>query len=130
LTTFESSLIVTASDLDALEHVNNVRYVQWVQDIAEAHWLQTASKPILDSYFWVLLSHQIDYKRPALLGDTVLLRTYVRKSEGVTSTRHVDIYNADTEKLLVTSVTKWCFLSKKTMRPARIPAEVIAQFED
>ena len=36
---FETSRIVKTNDLDELNHVNNIRYVEWVQNIAKAHWL-------------------------------------------------------------------------------------------
>ena len=38
MTVFEVTHTVISDDLDDLLHVNNVRYVQWVQDIAKAHW--------------------------------------------------------------------------------------------
>ena len=63
---FEQSITVTQDDLDDLNHVNNVRYVQWVQDIAKAHWMQNTSEDILDSYFWVVVSHHIEYKGSAI----------------------------------------------------------------
>ena len=38
MTGFEMFHTVISQDLDDLMHVNNVRYVQWVQDLAKAHW--------------------------------------------------------------------------------------------
>ncbi|WP_250432606.1 acyl-CoA thioesterase [Hanstruepera flava] len=125
---FEKTITTTQSDLDALNHVNNVRYVKWVQDIAEQHWLSRASQNILDKYFWVMLSHHIVYKSPALLNDQISLKTYVVKSEGVTSTRVVEIRNAKTQKLLAESETKWCFMSKETQKPTRITSNIITLF--
>jgi acyl-CoA thioester hydrolase len=125
---FEKLITVTQADLDDLKHVNNVRYVQWVQDVAELHWTSKATSTILDTYFWVMLSHHIQYKGQAFLGDQLLLKTFVTKSEGVTSTRMVEIYNKSTGKLLTTSETNWCFMSKESNRPARIPTEIINLF--
>lgn len=127
--TFEKIITVTQEDLDQLNHVNNVRYVQWVQDITEAHWMLRAPNQILDDYFWVLVRHTIDYKNQAVLGDILKLKTYVLNSEGVTSVRMVEIFNASTNKLLVKSETKWCFMDKKTYRPTRILAEVANLFD-
>ena len=127
--TFEKTITVTQEDLDQLNHVNNVRYVQWVQDIAKAHWMLRAPNQILDDYFWVLVRHTIDYKNQAVLGDILKLKTYVLNSEGVTSVRMVEIFNASTNKLLVKSETKWCFMDKKTYRPTRILAEVANLFD-
>lgn len=126
---FEKTLTVSNNDLDGLNHVNNVRYVQWVQDVAEEHWNLKASADILDAYFWVMLSHHIQYKGQAFLNDILVLKTFVTKSEGVTSTRMVEIYNKNTEKLLTTSETKWCFMSKDNNRPARIPQNIIELFD-
>ncbi len=126
---FEKTITVIESDLDQLNHVNNVRYVQWVQDMAEAHWLQNATKSILNDYFWVLVSHHIEYKSQAVLGDTLKLKTYVTKSEGLFSYRQVEIYNASNNKLLVQSETKWCLMNLQTKRPTRIPHELATLFD-
>ena len=125
---FEKVITVTKSDLDDLNHVNNVRYVQWVQDVAELHWTSKATAHILNTYFWVMLSHHIQYKGQAFLNDNLVLKTFVTKSEGVTSTRMVEIYNKTTGKLLTTSETNWCFMSKDSKRPTRITQEVIDLF--
>lgn len=127
--TFKKTITVSKNDLDQLNHVNNVRYVQWVQDIAEAHWCQNATKPILDSYFWVLLSHHIEYKNQAVLGDVLTLKTFVSKSEGLTSIRHVEIYNTSNNKLIVTSETKWCLMSTVTKKPTRILKDITSLFD-
>jgi acyl-CoA thioester hydrolase len=126
---FEKTIIVSKNDLDQLNHVNNVRYVQWVQDIAEAHWLQNATQEILNAYFWVLISHTIEYKTPAVLGDILKLRTYVSKSEGITSMRQVEFINTNTQKVIVASSTKWCLLSIKSKRPTRITPEISNLFD-
>jgi acyl-CoA thioester hydrolase len=125
---FEKRITVTEDDLDQLNHVNNVRYVQWVQDIAEAHWLSYATKDILDTYSWFLVSHSIDYKNQALLGDELLLKTFVPKAEGVSTIRHVEIINTKTNQLIVNSKTKWCLIDSKTQRPTRIIPEIAELF--
>ena len=126
--TFELVITVSQDDLDDLNHVNNVRYVQWVQDIAKAHWLKNASEDILKTYFWVVVSHHVEYKGSALLDDEILLKTYVTKSQGVTSTRFVEMYNRKTEKLLVKAESVWCLMNSETKRPARIPEEIVNLF--
>jgi len=126
---FEKTKTVSQNDLDGLNHVNNVRYVQWVQDVAEAHWNLKAPIEILEGFFWVMLSHHIQYKGQAFLNDVLILKTFVTKSEGVTSTRMVEIYNKTTGKLLTSSETNWCFMTKESKRPARIPQNIIELFD-
>jgi acyl-CoA thioester hydrolase len=125
---YEQILQVKPDDLDELNHVNNIRYIQWVNDIAKAHWTKLATQDMLQNYFWVLINHHITYKSQAVLNDNILLKTFVKSSEGVTSTRIVEIYNNDTQKLLATSETKWCFMDAKTKKPARITSEIINLF--
>ncbi|WP_452228537.1 MULTISPECIES: acyl-CoA thioesterase [unclassified Lacinutrix] len=121
---FESIVIVEQSDLDDLNHVNNVRYVQWVNDIAKQNWEEIATPNIKNEYFWVMLSNHIDYKQAAYLNDTLLIKTYVTKSAGVKSTRIVEIFNKNTDALLAKSETHWCLISRKTQKPTRITPEI------
>lgn len=125
--TFETTLIVTHDDLDELNHVNNIKYVEWVQNIAKAHWHEKATSNIIANYFWVMLSHFIEYKSPALLNDVIKLKTYVIHYKGATCTRVVEICNA-TDKLLAKSETNWCLIQSKTKRPVRITPEIIELF--
>lgn len=127
--TFEKTITVSKDDIDDLNHVNNVRYVQWVQDIAKEHWLTYATKDILENYSWFLVNHFIEYKSPALLGDQLLLKTFVSKVAGVSTIRHVEITNAKTNQLIVNSKAKWCLIDNKTQRPTRIIPEIDVLFK-
>lgn len=126
---FEKTITVSTKDLDDLNHVNNVRYVQWIQDIAKEHWLTYVSKEVLESYSWFLVNHFIEYKSQALLGDKLLLKTFVPKVEGVSTIRHVEIINTKTQQLIVSSKAKWCLINTKTQRPTRITPEIANLFE-
>ena len=120
----EKEIIVSTNDLDELNHVNNVIYIHWVQEIAKNHWKSLVSNEIIKNYYWVLLEHQIKYLHPALLDDKIRLKTYIEKTQGVKSSRIVEIYNANTNKLLVTSKTIWCLINAKTHKPNRIIDEI------
>ncbi|SFU53662.1 acyl-CoA thioester hydrolase [Pustulibacterium marinum] len=119
---FESTLTVTKEHLDALNHVNNVVYVQWIQDIATKHWNAVAPKDFAEQYIWVVAAHHIYYKGESVLGDKLLLKTYIEDNHGVISNRKVEIYK--NEKLILTANTEWCLLTIATKRPTRIPQEI------
>jgi len=123
---YSETLQVKEEHLDQLNHVNNVVYLQWVQLVAEHHWRQEAPKHIQDEHIWVVLSHFIEYKKPALLGDELTLETFVEGFEGVKSHRRVNIWRGDT--LLVTAKTEWCMLDAKSMRPRRVTEETSKHF--
>ena len=72
---FNLKVRVLPDDIDEQDHVNNLVYLRWVQEIATAHWRAVASAVDQEVVSWVVLRHEIDYKAPALLGDEVDLTT-------------------------------------------------------
>ncbi|MBM1107449.1 acyl-CoA thioesterase [Aurantibacter crassamenti] len=125
---YEKTIVVEQDDLDDLYHVNNVRYVQWIQDISKEHWQKKASKEILEEVVWVVMNHNITYKNAAKLNDTILVRTFIEKSRGAVSIRVVEMFDAKTNALLVRSSTEWCLLNAKTFKPTRISEDIKAIF--
>jgi len=112
---------VVSEDLDELEHVNNVRYLDWVQEIAKEHWEVASKNAWKDQFVWVVRKHEITYYGSAVINDILSISTYIRENQGSISTRVVEFKNNKTGKLLVTSSTDWCLLDKQTFRPKRIP---------
>lgn len=125
---FEMTLTVGKDDLDVMNHVNNVRYLQWVQDVAEAHWRKVAAPEWLVQYAWVVINHFIEYKKPALMGDKIVIRTHVAENSGPKSQRFVRIFHADTEELLCQAGTWWCLLDGSTLKPKKVNNELINAF--
>jgi len=126
--TLEKEITVSKNDLDDLNHVNNVIYIHWVQEIAKEHWKSLVSNEMIKNYYWVLLEHQIKYLNPALLNDKIMIKTYIEKTEGIRSNRIVEIYNRNNDKLLVKSKTIWCLINAKTNKPNRITDEIRKAF--
>lgn len=123
--TFSLPIVVSKNNIDELGHVNNVVYVQWIQDIAAAHWDTLASTDTKKKYLWVVLRHEIDYLNAAFEGDTLTATTWVGESEGVRSERFVEITHEKTQKLVAKAKTVWCLLDGVSMKPKRIDDEVI-----
>ncbi len=125
---FEKRRQVQNTEIDEQNHVNNVVYVQWANDIALAHWEEVGTAEMLDAINWVLLKHTIEYKRPAFLGDQILLRTQVGRATNVKYQRFIEMYNAETMELLAVTTSDWCALDKHG-KPTRITQEMRDRFE-
>jgi acyl-CoA thioester hydrolase len=123
---FEHSFTVTPEDIDRQGHVNNVRYVQWIQDVAVAHWQQAASAEQLESLTWVVLRHEIDYLRPAFALEELTARTWVGRASAAKSERLTEILRDG--QVLVRAKSVWCALDVKTFRPRRIDDEIKVTF--
>ena len=129
---FELPITVREEDIDRLGHVNNVVYVRWVQEAATAHWRVLASEQERARLLWVVIRHEIDYKRAAMLGDAVVARTWVGEADGLSFERHTEIVRAGDgqkkEKLLARARTLWCPVDAETMKPMEPGEQVRERF--
>jgi len=125
---FFHDIQVKAEHIDTMLHVNNVVYVQWVQDAAYAHWMAKAPASIRDQYNWVVLKHEIEYKSPAFISEELMAKTWVFDYAGVKSTRIVQIYRKKDNRLLAEARSLWCLIHSGNGRPARIGEDIKSVF--
>ena len=126
--TFEMTFTALPEHIDELGHVNNAVWVQWIQEIAVAHWRSVAAPEHDEAYYWVVVRHEIDYLRAALEGETITARTWAgEKPQGARFDRHMEFVGED-GKARVRARTQWAIIDKAAGRPIRVPAEVVAPF--
>ena len=125
---FTLQMTALPEHIDELGHVNNAVWVQWIQQVALAHWYSLADPAHAGAYFWVIVRHEIDYLRPAFEGDTVTGRTWVGEApKGAKFDRLMEFTGPD-GKVLVKARTTWAIIDKAAGRPIRVPPEVVAPF--
>ena len=128
---FEIEKTVQKKHLDDLNHVNNVQYLYWVQEVSQAHWDNLIhKKKFLEKGLWVVRSHKIEYKNLTKLNDKIIISTYVKNVKGYLSERSVIIKLKKPEKILVKCLTEWCFIDLKTQKLKKIPQEIIKLFNN
>jgi len=125
---YKDELLVSHEVIDNLNHVNNVTYLQWVQDVGEKHWKAKAPQHIQEKYGWVVLNHYIEYKHPAFEGDTLTLTTWIETFSGVKCERRTEIYCKKDKKLIAKAKTLWCLIDLENQKPKRIQAEISEPF--
>ena len=123
---FELSFTVVPEHIDDLGHVNNVVYLHWVQDVANAHWKTLAAAPDLARLGWVVTRHEVDYKAAGFLGDLLVARTWIGATTAVTCERFVEIRRTRDDRLLVASRSIWVSVDRATGKPKRIDDSVLA----
>jgi len=117
---------VVETDIDDLNHVNNIVYLRYVQEAAGSHWYTVVPEELSAQVIWVVRRHEIDYLKPAFLGDELTVKTWVDNFTGVTSDRHCEILRGN--ELLARSRTLWVSLDANTKRPKRIGEEIARLF--
>ncbi|MGX1929086.1 acyl-CoA thioesterase [Flagellimonas sp. 2504JD4-2] len=115
---------VASEDLDELDHVNNIRYVEWIQGASKKHWFKATDIATRKDLVWVVKNHNITYLKSARLGDSIQIHTYIKETKGPISKRVVEIKNNKTGALLVKGITEWCLLDATTFKPKRVPKAV------
>jgi acyl-CoA thioester hydrolase len=128
---FRRTRQVGPRDVDLLGHVNNVVWVRFVVELAEAH----AAALGLDFHamreqggIWIVRRHDVLYHGNVPLGATLRETTWVSAMRAALSRRHARFEDA-TGRLLVESETDWAYVDAATLRPRRIPSAVRDRFD-
>ena len=127
---FTRTFVAEPAHIDALGHVNNTVWVQWIQDMATAHWDAAARPEDRAAFFWVVVRHEIDYRGNVGLGESVRAETWIEgPAQGAKSLRREEFADAGGRRL-VSAATTWAMLDRATGRLARVRPEVLAPFLD
>ena len=128
---YQYTLTVPQAAVDENRHVNNVAYVQWMQDAAVGHsdrqGCTAATKAI--GATWVVRSHRIEYFLPAFVGDRIVVLTWVSNFRKVRSLRKYKFIRLEDNALLARAETDWVFVDAASGRPREIPKEIAEAFE-
>lgn len=115
---YSKDIVVTEQHLDRNNHVNNVQYVHWVEEIAELHWDLMKNHTDYSNGLWVLIDHHIKYKKQAFLNDVITVRTYPCSPKGIRQPRRVEFYCHG--ELLAESDTLWIMIDGETKKTIRV----------
>jgi acyl-CoA thioester hydrolase len=116
--------------VDQNGHVNNVMYVQWMQDSAVRHYEAMGGTQPTQAMgaTWVVRSHMIEYLRPAFAGERIRVQTWVVNMRRVRSLRRYRFLRVADEQLLVRGETDWVFVDASSGVPRAIPPQVTDLF--
>ena len=129
---YSKTITIPESAIDENGHVNNVAYVQWMQDIAVEHYesIGGTTPTQLVGATWVVREHRIEYLLPAFAGEKIEIKTWVENIRRVRSLRKYEFIRTTDEKILVRVQTDWVFVDVQTGAPRAIPDEVFKIFSE
>ncbi len=126
---YSKIFIVPQSAIDENGHVNNVAYVQWMQDIAVEHYSSIGGIEAQGTNAtWVVREHRIEYLLPAFAGEEIEIKTWIENVRRVRSLRKYEFIRKSDGRVLVRGETDWVLVDTKDGRPMAVPEKVISVF--
>lgn len=115
---------VAADEVDAQEHVHNLRYLQWTLWAARDHnaaigW--DAQAALKKGFGWVVRDHEITYRVAAAAGDKIVVRTWVSQVNRYACVRKSMVYRPGDRRLLSKVSTRWVYIDLKRHRVLEVP---------
>ncbi len=123
---YRHNIEVTEDMVDANGHVNNVVYIQWMQDSATRHAKASGCSRATNNIgaTWVVRTHHVEYLRPAFARDALTVLTWVADFRKVRSLRKYKMIRSGDQVVLAKAETDWVFIDAKTGKPRVIPDAV------
>lgn len=138
LSIFSYTFSVPQSVIDENGHVNNIAYVQWIQDAAIRHGQEklagyngyNLNKTFVlnESATFVVREHRIEYLLLAFLGEELEVRTWLNEARRVRLHRRCEFIRTSDEKVVARGETDWVYVDMNTGRPIAIPATMLELF--
>lgn len=126
-----SQIKVRGFHLDIYQHVNNARYLEFLE---EARWEYLEDTGDLE-YFqslglaWVIVNININYRASATMGQTLDITTALSKVGGKSAVFNQVITLSGTETIVADADITFVLLNQKTGKPVKIEGEVLERME-
>lgn len=129
---FDHMLKVKTEHLDDFGHVNNVVYIQWMQDIATQHSAQLGLQ--LDDFIrlkhaMVAVEHHVQYRKAAFEGQELVMRTWLNDLNALYSFRQYVIFRPQDQQIIFAANTKWACVELATGRPKRMSPTFLQTYQ-
>ena len=119
----ESFHTVASYELDSFGHVNNACFLNYLEK-ARCDFMRLKELNFSDFFKWhkypVVVRAALDFKRPALADDKLVIKGWISKHTATSFTMKYEILNRDSGQLILTGETFHVFVDDNN-RPSRMP---------
>jgi len=128
---YERAFRVRHYECDAYGHVNHANYMAYCEDAGvhvAAAFGWTMARMIEAGFGIVARHYRLEYKQPALIGDTLEITTYIADFGRTSAVRCYELKRAGDNAVLARARARWVWVDLKTGRPMRIPQAFAEDF--
>jgi len=128
---FVMHLRVRNYEMDVLGHVNNAIYLHYLEQAAWEHseylGLTLTDYDRIGGIF-ILRRMEIEYLRPAVVGDQLEISTWADEMRGPRAVRKYEIIHIESGKPIVRATGLWAWVERSSGRPRPIPPFLLELF--
>lgn len=122
---FETELAVRPDDIDMYQHVHSSRYMDYVLAARFDQMERCYGMPMAEfqkhGYGWVMAATQMHFRRPLVLGDRMVVRTWIAAFNAIGLRVEFEIERSGDRKRSCDGWFDYVMVSVETARPVRIP---------
>lgn len=122
-TPHEFAITALAEDIDFMGHVNNARYLNWIQAAVLDHWQVIAPAAEHAATRWIALRHDIRYLKPAYLGQKLTVAVQLLEVKGPRANYRSTVKRG--AELISTIDSMWCDLNASNLKPRRMSKALV-----
>lgn len=127
-TRFSTELTVRPDDIDMFQHVHNSRYLDYIQaaryDQMVSCYQLSMEEFLAMGYGWVVKKAVLNFKRPLILSDVMIVSTQVESINGTDAMIDFEIVNKRTGKICCDGKMIYTMIDLKTGRGEKIPDSI------
>lgn len=129
---FQTELKVRPDDIDMFQHVHNSKYFDYVlsarYDQMEEFYKMSMESFLESGYGWVVRTAHVDFKRPLILGDVILIRTGILTINEKGCRVQFEMENKRTGKIASDGWFDYVMIDTKTGKGCRVTDEMIKAY--
>jgi len=129
---FTSEIPVRPDDIDMFQHVHNSRYLDYIQaaryDQMVRCYKMSMQEFMIMGYGFVVKKTELNFKRPLVMGDIMLISTQVKEFNGSDISVHFEIVNKKNDKISCDGIMLYTMINLKTGRSEKISLEIQSKF--
>ncbi|MGJ8711550.1 acyl-CoA thioesterase [Pantoea agglomerans] len=122
----QTTIKVRGYHLDVYQHVNNARYLEfleearweWLEEVEAFHWLQELKLA------FVVVNININYRRPALLGDVLTIDSEITQLNGKSGIIAQRVLLAGQETVVADAALTFVCIDLRTQKAVALEGEL------
>lgn len=123
---YRHAVVVEASDIDALNHANNVSYLRWLEGAAWAHSVALGIDMAVfreHDRAMVAKRHTLEYIAPCFENERLVVATWIASNDQrLSMERHYQIVRESDGMTLLRGTTLWVCVALSSGKARRMPA--------